>query len=201
MPEPVIPRARWTTWGQAMEHALYGPDGFYRRGEWSGAHFRTSPQVGTAFGTAIARLACGLGLSRILEVGAGRGELLHAVHASDPTLQLHGIDLTPRPALPPEAGWTTGRYRPGDRLPAGFDHQSLVVAHEWLDVIPVDVVCGTAHGPRLVLVDPLTGRERLGPPPGSSDAAWLRRWWSPLGVGDRAEVGRARDAAWAGLVG
>jgi SAM-dependent MidA family methyltransferase len=56
-----------------------------------------------------------------------------------------------------------------------------------------------------VLVDPATGEESWsGPTPHAGDLAWLERWW-PLAapgaaVGDRAEVGRPRDEAWAGTV-
>jgi SAM-dependent MidA family methyltransferase len=51
-----------------------------------------------------------------------------------------------------------------------------------------------------VLVDPRTGLERLGPEPGAADLAWLDRWWPLKNPGDRAEVGRLRDAAWAGVI-
>ena len=67
--------------------------------------------------------------------------------------------------------------------------------------MPVDVVELTAGGPRTVEVDG-TGRERTGAEPSLPDLEWLARWW-PLGagsVGDRAEVGHPRDAAWAGAV-
>jgi len=52
-----------------------------------------------------------------------------------------------------------------------------------------------------VLVD-RAGRQQLGPPAGPELRSWLTRWW-PLQdaePGARAEVGRTRDAAWAGLV-
>ena len=71
----------------------------------------------------------------------------------------------------------------------------LLIANEWLDDVPVDVVEGTPGGPRLVLVDP-SGEESYDGPPDEDAAAWLARWW-PLGPGLRAEVGLARDAAWA----
>ena len=79
----------------------------------------------------------------------------------------------------------------------------IVIAHEYLDNVPVDVAEVAADGiPRLVLVDPTTGVERLGGPISGEDAAWCSRWWPLDGAppGARAEIGRARDAAWAAVV-
>ena len=39
----------------------------------------------------------------------------------------------------------------------------------------------------------------LGPPPDADDTRWLAEWW-PVAEGARAEVGRPRDAAWAGVI-
>ena len=86
--------------------------------------------------------------------------------------------------------------------------RGLVMAHEWLDEIPCDVVERDEEGiDRLVLVD-REGVEVLGPPLSDDracaecdvDAAearsWLARWWPLDEPGDRAEVGIARDRAW-----
>jgi len=35
----------WLSWRQAMQAALYGPAGFYARGERPAWHFRTSVHV------------------------------------------------------------------------------------------------------------------------------------------------------------
>jgi SAM-dependent MidA family methyltransferase len=51
-----------------------------------------------------------------------------------------------------------------------------------------------------VLVDPADGTERLGEPVTDTDAEWLRRWWPLTEPGTRAEIGSARDAAWADAV-
>ena len=75
------------------------------------------------------------------------------------------------------------------------------MANEWLDDVPVDVVELTDAGWRIVLVDPASGNEQLGPGPDDADLAWLDRWWPAGEVGDRAEVGRPRDEAWAAAVG
>ena len=78
----------------------------------------------------------------------------------------------------------------------------MIVANEWLDDLPVEVVEHATDGPRRVLVDPETGDETLGPLVDGPDAVWLAEWW-PLdtsGIGDRAEVGRPRDTAWSAAV-
>jgi SAM-dependent MidA family methyltransferase len=75
----------------------------------------------------------------------------------------------------------------------------LLLAVEWLDVVPVDVVELAEDGPRLVEVDN-SGEERLGGPVDDEQRGWLDRWWPLAEVGDRAEVGLPRDRAWRGLV-
>src|SRR6266511_1878356 len=70
--------------------------------------------------------------------------------------------------------------------------RGVLLATEWLDNVPVDVV----EAGRYVLVDE-AGEERLGPPVEPDDAAWLAAWWPDA---ERAEVGLPRDAAWASAV-
>jgi hypothetical protein len=41
------------TWRQAMQAALYGPGGFYARGEPPARHFRTSVHVSTRYAAAV----------------------------------------------------------------------------------------------------------------------------------------------------
>src|SRR5262249_60154367 len=61
--------------------------------------------------------------------------------------------------------------------PAGIT--GLVIASEWLDNIPLDVVELTPAGPALILVDPATGAERPGGPPAAPGLAWPRARWPP----------------------
>ncbi len=179
-------------WRQAWEAALYGLGGFYRSGARPAAHFRTSVHASPLFAGAILTLARGAGLDTVVDVGAGGGELLRDLHGLDPDLRLHGVDLSTRPAhLPAAVEWS-------DSVPAGV---GLLIANEWLDNVPCEIVEATGAGPRLVLVDPATGAESAGPAPERADAAWLDRWWPLDGVAVRAEVGRTRDEAWAGAVG
>lgn len=192
------------TWRRATERALYGPGGFYRRGPGPGAHFRTSVHVSPGFAEALVRLLgeVDAALGRpdrldLVDVGAGRAELLTGMLAAAPAslaARLHcvAVELAERPAgLDPRITW---RSAPPARI------TGLAIANEWLDNVPVDVVEVTPDGPRMVLVDPHSGGERPGGAPPPDDAAWLARWWPLAEPGGRAEVGRHRCTAWAGLL-
>lgn len=180
------------TWREATQHALYGDGGFYRRtGDGPADHFRTSAHASPRFAEALLALARSAGLTTVVDVGAGRGELVRVLHAIDLGLRLVAVEVVDRPAgLPGDIEWAA-------EVPRDVD--ALVVANEWLDNVPVDIVVHTADGPRVVRVDAL-GRERLGPRPDEDDLAWLERWWPAAGPGSRAEIGRPRDDAWAQLV-
>lgn len=208
------------------EHPDSGRPGFYRR-EAPHAHFRTSVHASALFARAVAELLCRVdsALDRprelaLLDVGAGRGELLTGVLDALPDevaarVRAHGVERTDRPSgLHPRIGWSA-------ELPAPASTSGLLFANEWLDNVPLDVArAGPDGAPRTVLVRPADGAERLGDPLPTADAAWLRRWW-PLDGTDaadgtdeaygmngpdadepelRAEVGRTRDEAWAAAV-
>jgi SAM-dependent MidA family methyltransferase len=132
----------------------------------------------------------------VVDLGAGGGELLLELHRRASDLELIGVDLMSRPeALPSSIGWL-------DYLPDGLV-DVLVIANEWLDDIPVEVVEIDNRGlPRPVHVDPQSGAERLGGTPGAEDVTWLARWWpmDEAEPGWRAEIGRERDEAWADTV-
>ncbi|MFG1675637.1 SAM-dependent methyltransferase [Micromonospora sp. NPDC049282] len=219
-----------------MERALYGPDGFFVAGPGPAAHFRTSVHASPAFAAAVARqlavLDDALGQPDrldVVDVGAGRGELLGALLAqAAPELaaRIHpvAVERAARPAgLPPEIHWR-------HEIPEGIT--GLLLATEWLDNVPLDVATYTPDGWRLVLVDPTTGEETPGRALSLADTAWLTHWWPPpvikeFGSGGgpdhdanpliigvergqpggwdggwaRAEVGRKRDEVWAEAVG
>lgn len=180
-----------------MERALYGLDGFFVRSDAGPAgHFRTSVHASPIFAGALARLLLRVdeALGRpdrldVVDVGAGRGELLTALANAVPEpvaarLRPVAVELAPRPAdLPSGVEWHAD-------LPAGMS--GLLVATEWLDNVALDVV----EEGRYVLVDE-AGNERLGPAVEPDDAAWLARWWPD---GGRAEIGAPRDRAWAASV-
>jgi SAM-dependent MidA family methyltransferase len=178
----------WMSWRAATEQALYAEGGFYRRAGQPARHYRTSVHASTRYAEALSQIADGV--SEIVDIGSGTGDLLVALLDRD--VRLTGVDVAPRPAgLPDRIDWVSD-------IPS--DISGLVIANEWLDNIPVDVVEQTPDGPRLVLVDPGTGEERLGDVPEAADLAWLERWWPLHEVGERAEIGRPRDEAWADLV-
>ncbi len=196
----VPPPTSHPTWKQAWDAALYGPEGFFRR-ESPVAHFRTSVHASPLFAEALVRMTREAGLDTVVDIGAGRGELLTAMHRLDPRLELLGVEVTARPGdLDPAIAWTTA-------LPEAVD--GLVVANEWLDNIPCHVVEVDGEGvPRVVHVDPATGEESLGQPlthasVPASLRTWVEQWWPLDGrePGARAEVGSTRDTAWADVVG
>lgn len=190
-----------------MEQALYDPEsGFYRRPEGPAGHFRTSVHASPLFARAVARLLLevdsALGHPRelaLVDVGAGRGELLTGVLAALPAeaaarLRPYGVEVADRPAgLPDAVRWT-------DEVPRGVT--GLLFANEWLDNVPVDTGEVDEDGVlRYVEVDTVTGDQRLGAPVDAADAAWAERWWPARRPGDLVEFGAPRDAAWASAVG
>ncbi|MEU4774123.1 SAM-dependent methyltransferase [Micromonospora sp. NPDC023644] len=194
-------------WRDAMQRALYGPGGFFVSGSGPAAHFRTSVHASPAFAAALVRLVeqvdAALGHPRVLsvvDVGAGRGELLRALSAalgaarpsaragSPPAaappsapvplaarVRLTAVEKAARPdGLPERIGWV-------DEIPAGLT--GLLVATEWLDNVPLDVAARAGDGWRYLLVDPATGAETVGDPVGPADADWLERWWPASAAG------------------
>ncbi|MFF3326574.1 SAM-dependent methyltransferase [Streptomyces sp. NPDC002889] len=188
-------------WREAAQAALYGPGGFYLRPEGPAGHFRTSVHASPRFAAAIARLlvttagSMSLDEPALVDVGAGRGELLTGVLAALPPgfpVRAYAVERAARPAgLDPRIEWT-------DTPPARV--RGLLFANEWLDNVPVDVAEADADGvARQVMVD-RAGEERLGEPVTGADAEWLARWWPLTEPGTRAEIGRPRDLAWARAV-
>lgn len=188
------------TWREAISAALYGPGGFFvATGPGPAAHFRTSVHASPAFCTALLRLLDRVdeALGRpdridLVDVGAGRGELLSTIAAAAPPalaerLTLTAVELAPRPAdLTPAVAWQ-------DTLPAPI--AGLLIGTEWLDNVPLDVAACGDEASRYLLVDPASGAETVGGPLDPADATWLHDWW-PAPSGARVEIGRSRDDAW-----
>lgn len=192
----------WRPWRAAMADALYGDGGFYRVSGAPGRHFRTAAHTSPVWAAAVAELArrvdAALGSPAemaVVDMGAGGGELLAGLADLLPArVGLLGVDVAGRPdGLPQRVEWA-------DRLPERFT--GLLIAVEWLDVVPVDAVEIDDGGwVRIVEVD-AAGEERLGAPVAGPDAAWLDRWWPLDGQpGRRAEIGCPRDAAWRDAAG
>ena len=178
-----------------MSDALYGPTGFYRASGAPGRHFRTAAHAGMVWAEAITRLVDRVDdeLGRpdeftVVEIGAGGGELLTGLSTLAPERwSLRGVDRAPRPErLPERVDW---------RAESPESIVGILIAAEWLDVVPVDVAQRSDDGVYLVEVDS-SGEERLGPLVVGADRDWLARWWPLTDVGDRAEIGRPRDEAW-----
>jgi hypothetical protein len=186
-------------WRAAWHEALYGADGLYGREE-PHAHFSTatSPGLVDVLAEAVVALARSEGLTGVVDVAAGGGELASAVCALAPDLDVTCVEVRPRPAaLPDSVRWV--RSPGGSALPAdlGALRDVLVLAHEWLDNVPCVVAERGEDGSlRQVWVD-ADGTETLGPPVEPADRAWADRWWPK---GERVEIGRARDEAWADLL-
>ncbi|MGC4804106.1 SAM-dependent methyltransferase [Micromonospora sp. DT233] len=196
-------------WREAMQRALYGPEGFFVSGSGPADHFRTSVHAAPAFASALYRLVCRLNRALgfparfdVVDVGAGRGELLRALaalagpegdhegsprHGGSPQapplarrLRLTAVELAPRPVdLPAEIAWV-------DAVPPGVT--GLLLGTEWLDNVPLDVAVPDRDGWRYLLVDPATGAETVGDPVTGADADWLATWW-PTPDGPDAGLG------------
>ncbi|MEV1146734.1 SAM-dependent methyltransferase [Micromonospora sp. NPDC049799] len=191
-------------WRNAMERALYGPDGFFVSGAGPAHHFRTSVHASPAFAAALSRLLAQVDAALdhppvldVVDVGAGRGELLVALlRAVEAPLadrvRPTAVELAPRPGhLPDRISWV---HEIPDRI------TGLLIATEWLDNVPLDVAVHTDNGWHYLLVDATTGQETVGAPITPADSDWLTTWW-PADAGGRAEIGRGRDEAWADAVG
>lgn len=164
-------------WSIAWSRALYGPDGFFVR-ERPLAHFRTSvanPLFRAAVQVLAHRVDEALGRPDpfdVVDVGAGGGELLGSFCDMPARWRLTDVDVRPG------GGFADIPFLTG-----------FLIANEWLDAVPLDVLVDG----RLVTVSP-SGREELGPVTGSP---WADRWWPGPG---RVEDGSTRDAAWAHAV-
>ena len=198
-------------WEDAWRTALYGPDGFYARPEGPAGHFRTASHAAAGLlAEALTALAASAGCGAVLDVGAGRGELLTALATAAPHLRPRGVDVVARPpGLPPAAGWSHSGSDGalGDPLggvPDDLLDGVLVVAWELLDVVPCPILEVDGAGLlRRVRVRPDSGRERLGEPAHPDDLSWCARWWPLDGAppGTRVEIGRPRDELWAAIAG
>ncbi|WP_073480288.1 SAM-dependent methyltransferase [Streptoalloteichus hindustanus] len=189
-------------WRDAWQDALYGPDGFFGRGERPAAHFRTAPLVGPEFAEAVLALLdrVDAGLDRpsrldFVDVGAGGGELATAVAERAPAALRRRLRVVAVEIRPPDKGnpAVTWRGEPPEEV------TGLLVGHEWLDAVPCPVT--TVHCGQIVhvAVDSLGG-EGIGEPVSERHRAWLERWWPTRAEGERAEAGVERDLAWADTV-
>ena len=195
-------------WSVAWDGALYGPAGFFQRSRPLD-HFRTStanPLYAEAVLTLAERVDVALGRPDpfdVVDVGAGGGELLAALSVHVPSRwRLTGVDLRPRPATWPrhvtQAAGRAGAPNAGQAAGPAWSRDvppltGVLLANEWLDSIPLDVLLAG----RLLLVG-ADGQELPGAVADPEQQAWADRWWPAAG---RVEVGLSRDHAWAAAVG
>lgn len=192
-------------WLDAWIAAAYGERGFWTANR-PADHFRTaastSPLLAGLIGTFLADHP---EIEIVVELGAGDGELLTALHRVHPDLRLFGVDLRQRPdRLPESVTWCQDRWEvQSDSWSSGeayvvlatLDRPALLIACEWLDDLPCPIATG---GPqwRIAQVD-ATGAESAGAEVGPAELSWLQQW-AP--TARRAEIGLTREAAWvAGL--
>ncbi|MEU7585942.1 SAM-dependent methyltransferase [Micromonospora sp. NPDC049230] len=188
-------------WRDAMSRALYGPHGFFVADAGPADHFRTSVHASPAFATALLRLVSQVDATLghpdrldVVDVGAGRGELLRAIHQAVGVAVRVSARLSPdepslvavRPSLAERVRFTAVEYanRP-DNLPEEINWTAeipegitgLLIATEWLDNVPLDMAAHTEDGWRYLLVDPASGTETIGDPVSPADLDWLTKWW------------------------
>jgi SAM-dependent MidA family methyltransferase len=131
------------TFAEFMEHALYGPDGFYTSGGRAGRRgdFLTSPEVGPLFGAVVARFldAEWERLGRpdpftVVDAGAGPGTLARAVLAADPacsrSMRYVAVDVSA-----PQREQHPDGVESRAELPAG-PLDGVIIANELLDDLP-----------------------------------------------------------------
>ena len=196
------------TWSRAWRRAARD----FWRSEQPSSHFDTAagPLVADRIAEIVLDVDATLGHPAeftVVDIGCGDGSLLALVRERCRELAARarwiGIDVRPLRAAGIEAVIA--------EAPCQLDLppiRGVVMAHEWLDEIPCDVVeRDESDADRLVLVD-RAGREMLGPRldhdracaeygvDASALRTWMKRWW-PLGeTGDRAEIGIGREDAW-----
>lgn len=181
-----------------MADCLTGPAGFYRQPGAAPGHFRTassSGQFAAAMAVLLDRVDWALGRSARLDLwdlGAADGRLLANILAALPAglrrrVRAVAVDLGRPERLPARVGWAAD-------LADGIT--GLVLANEWLDTVPVELVQWHRGRLHVVEVDE-AGRERLGPPADPPDRDWALRYWPSMDQTGRVEVGRWRDLAWA----
>lgn len=194
----------WPAWETAWQQALYGPEGFYRSPGGPARHFATSAQGIPGGGALLARAVVSLARSHnactVVDFGCGRGELAVEIASVAPDLQVVAVDVVDRPpGLPAAVDWVRAPGGTGMSSELRAIPDALVIAHEYLDVVPCPVLVHDGSQLRVLEVD-RHGAERVGAAADPLDVAWCAAQWPGWErPGTRLEVGRPRDAVYAAL--
>ena len=194
------------TFADYMDAALYDPeDGYYTTRAsigFDGADFLTSPELGSAFGRALARAAldCWVALGRpsawdLVEAGAGRGILMRdlldalgrervdAGRGARPAI----VEVSPRLREQQALALEGRELRWASVARTLAPIRGVVLANEVLDAFPVHVLVRTDDGVREVCVGEEDGAlVELLRPPSQPELGW--RVPEAIPVGGRWEV-------------
>lgn len=210
-----------TTWHDAWADA----NACFYRSQTAEIHFATSVEANDRVARSLADIVAKLRATReneeffVIDVGAGSGKLLEQLQARiTGPVSFMGIDVRPRPSqLPSALSWRQLHVNEDSRDITGMGEGvfGLVIAHEFLDDIPCEVVeIDDDMRARIVLVDPVSGAEESGP--GLEDPAaktfleprqledlqrWMATWWPVTRPGARREIGITRDLVWSRITG
>lgn len=138
------------------------------------------------------------GRVEIFDLGAGDGALASSLSTSLPRAIVHAVDVRQRPPhLSSDVAWHTLDITQAS-LPR-FDTKSIpvLIAHEFLDDVPCDVVEVDDSGTCVWMYADWNGFLTPGDvvtEPETLD--WIHRWWPPLRPAMRIEVGLSRDRLW-----
>jgi SAM-dependent MidA family methyltransferase len=177
----------------------WSKDGFYRD-HTPYQHFDTFIQHSEHLGNVLSTWLTDVngGRVEIVDLGAGDGGLASSLSTLLPTAIVHAVDVRQRPAhLSSDVAWHTLDVT-RERLPH-LDAKAtpVLIAHEFLDDVPCDVVevdnsgtCIWMHADGNGFLTPGDVVEDQG------TRDWIHRWWPPLRPGMRIEVGLARDQLW-----
>lgn len=208
----------FSPWSRAWRAANTGAQGFYRFAS-AEDHFSTGVHTDSTIADWLVNFIQSTRSQphaseefAVIDIGAGDGRLLADVKSAlGNEVTCIGVDLRPRPdGLHTDIAWIERAIDEWTEDITGRDGHwtGVVIAHEFLDDVPCDVAeLDEDLQPRLVLVDPHTGAEEIGPalhdsatraltPDPDRSADWLARWWPATRPLARREIGDSRDRIW-----
>jgi SAM-dependent MidA family methyltransferase len=168
-------------------------------------HFSTLVQYSPEIAQAIQRwlLTQPSGPYQIFDLGSGSGALAQALRSVvGPEHAIHAVDMRPRPEhLPDSITWHNIDLRMTPLPKVDDSRRTLLIAHEFFDDIPCDVIDIGDDG----IARWRESDDHGHPIPGSlctdeSALRWMERWWPPQRAGMSIEIGSTRDELWRSLM-